>query len=186
QMAHTVNVVNSATDTTARDLSHRLHGILSEGGQLFRRKDVSDDALAARVRSNLGRVVSHPHAIEVTVNEGHVTLSGPILANEAKGLLKRISKIPGVLGVRNALISHERAGDVPGLQGGKARPKSRWAFAQTNWSPTARLIACATGGALMSYCLKKRDLVSAGLGTLGFGLFVRGLTNLETKRLVGV
>ena len=63
---------------------------------------------------------------------------------------------------------------------------NRWAFAQTNWSPTARFLACATGGALMGYCLKRRDLPAAGLGTIGFGLFVRGLTNLETRRLVGI
>ncbi|MGE0127780.1 MAG: SRPBCC family protein [Blastocatellales bacterium] len=186
RMAHTANVLGSATETTARDFSHRLHGLLVEGSRPFKRKEAFDGALTARVRSKLGRAVSHPHAIGVTVNHGQVTLSGPVLANEVKGLIKRVSKIPGVREVRNELMTHMQAGAVPGLQGGRPRMKNRWAFAQTNWSPTARLFACATGGALMGYCLKRRDLPAAGLGTLGFGLFVRGLTNLETKRLVGI
>lgn len=186
RIAHAVHVLSAATNTTARDLSHRVHGLLAECSHLFSRKEVSDEALEARVRSKLGRAVSHPHAIAAAVNQGHVTLSGPVLSGEVKGLLKRVSKIPGVRMLRNALAAHTRADNAPGLQGGKSRPGSRWPLAQANWSPTARLFACATGGALMGYCLKRRDLVGAGLGTLGFGVFVRGLTNLESKRLVGV
>lgn len=189
RMAHAINVMGCATNKTARDLSHRVHGIVAEGShifRLFRREEAPDQALAARVRSKLGRVVSHPHAIEVTVNRGCVTLSGPVLAHEVKELLKCVSKIPGAHEVKNALTPHERANDVPGLQGGRPRVGNRWAFAQTNWSPTARFLACATGGALMGYCLKRRDLPAASLGTIGFGLFMRGLTNLETKRLVGI
>ncbi len=186
RMAHSVRVLDAATDTTARDLSHRVHGILAEGAQIFRRKETSDQALEARVRSNLGRSVSHPHAIDVTVDQGHVTLSGPVLAHEVKGLLKRVSNIPGAHKIVNALTTHTQANDTPGLQGGKSRPGRRWAFGQTNWAPTSRLIACGSGGALMGYCLLRRDLKAASLGTLGFALFMRGLTNLEIRRLVGI
>src|SRR5438128_1589941 len=52
--------------------------------------------------------------------------------------------------------------------------------------PTARLLTGVAGGALMAYCVKRRDLMGASLGTLGLGLMVRGLTNLELKRWVGV
>lgn len=178
RVAHAVNLLSVAADKTARDLGHRVHGVVAEGSHLFRREEVSDQTLAARVRSKLGRAVSHPHAIEVTVNQGRATLSGPVLAHETKELLKCVSKISGVREVKNKLTVHARAEDVPGLQGGRPRVGNRWAFAQTNWSPTARFLACATGGALMGYCLKRRDLTAAGLGAIGFGLFARGLTNL--------
>jgi len=181
RMAHTANVLGGAADTTARDLSHRVHGLLAEGSHLFSDQEVSDEELEARVRSKLGRAVSHPHAIAVAVKQGRVALSGPILAGEVKGLLKGVSKIPGVRVVKDALMAHMQAGDTPGLQGGKPRTRNR-----TNWTPTKRLFAGAAGGALMSYCMKRRDLAAAGLGTLGFGLVVRALTNLETKRLVGI
>ena len=38
----------------------------------------------------------------------------------------------------------------------------------------------------MANCLARRDLVSAALGTVGFGLFMRSATNLEMKTLLGV
>jgi uncharacterized membrane protein len=49
-----------------------------------------------------------------------------------------------------------------------------------------RFLACVSGGALMGYSLKRRSPLAIGLGTLGFGLFTRGITNLETKRLIGI
>jgi uncharacterized membrane protein len=57
---------------------------------------------------------------------------------------------------------------------------------QTNWSPTARLIAGGVGAALMANCLARRDLVSAALGTVGFGMFMRSATNLDMNTLLGV
>jgi len=179
RMAHGANVLGSATNTTARDFSHRVHGLLAEGSHLFKNQEVSDEVLEARVRSKLGRAVSHPHAIAVAVDHGRVALSGPILASEVKGLLKSVSKIPGVRVVKDALMAHIHA-DTPCLQGGKRRAGS------SNWAPTKRLFAFAAGGALMGYCMKRRDPIATGLGTLGFGMVVRALTNLETKRLVGI
>jgi uncharacterized membrane protein len=186
QVAHTTNILSCATNTTARDLGHRLRGIVAEGRQLFSRKTVEDESLLARVRSNLGRVSSHPHAITVNVDGGHVSLSGHILEREMRGLLKRINKIPGVRTLKHGLIAHKEAGDVPGLQGGRPRSGNRGAFLRTNWAPAPRFLACIAGGALMGYCLKRRNPLAISLGTLGFGLFTRGITNLAAKRLIGV
>jgi uncharacterized membrane protein len=38
----------------------------------------------------------------------------------------------------------------------------------------------------MANCLARRDLVSAALGTIGFGLFMRSATNMKLKSLLGV
>ena len=51
-----------------------------------------DDALAARVRARLGRLVSHARGIEVHVNEGLVTLSGGITGAEALRLLSEVEE----------------------------------------------------------------------------------------------
>jgi osmotically-inducible protein OsmY len=69
------------------------------------------------VRSKIGRVVSHPGAIEIAADQGSVTLRGPILAGEVDGLLSCVSSVKGVKGVENLLEAHEQAGGVPGLQG---------------------------------------------------------------------
>jgi uncharacterized membrane protein len=88
------------------------------------------------------------------------------------------------------LLVHNRAGDIPNLQGGRARGGARFELRQRNWAPATRLLAALTGGALMGLCLRRRDALGAAAGTLGFGLglglLIRGATNLETRRICGI
>ena len=182
----TVHQTGNAIGVTSRDLRHRTRGLVAEVASLFRSDEASDEVLEERVRSKLGRVVSHPHSIEVKAEDGRVTLSGPVLASEVDDLLSCASSVRGVEEVENRLEVHQQAGDVPGLQGGRERSGNRFELMQSNWSPTARLLTAAAGGALMGYCLKRRDALSESLGTLGFFLFLRGATNVEMKRLIGV
>lgn len=183
---HAGHVLNCAAGTTTRDLSHRAQGLWAESSHLFKHDEASAEVVTARVRSRLGRTVSHPHAIQVTAQDGHVRLSGDILADEVDDLLTCVAKVRGVRTVENQLVTHDRADNVPNLQGGRARNARRFAFLQGNWSPTTRLLAGVTGGALLTYCLKQRDYASESLGTLGFFLLARGLTNWDLKSLVGV
>jgi uncharacterized membrane protein len=185
KLAHAINKAGDSIDATSRDLRNRARGLVAESGSLLRRERVSDEVLIERVRSEVGRVVSHPHSIHVTANQGRVTLSGPILESEVNGLLGSVSSVRGVTGVENHLEIHERAGDVPGLQGGVARPGERFELMQANWSPTARLLVGAAGGALIFYGVKRRDALGTAASTLGAGLLTRGLTNIEMKRIVG-
>lgn len=184
---HATHVANRAAGTTARDISHRAKGLWAESSRLLtREEEVSDEALTARVRSKLGRKVSHPHAIEVTAREGHVTLSGDILSSEANDLLTCVAKVRGVHTVQNQLITHDQPDGVSSLQGGRERKKQGFGLRQSNWPPTMRLLAGMTGGALLTYSLKSRDYEGGALGTVGFLLLVRGLTNMDLKSLVGI
>src|SRR6266850_235201 len=88
QVVHAARVAGEAGKLTARDTAQRAQGVWAEAKKLFRHDDVSDEALAGRVRAALGRVVSHPHAIEAFVDHGHVDISGPILADEVRALLR--------------------------------------------------------------------------------------------------
>jgi uncharacterized membrane protein len=56
---------------------------------------------------------------------------------------------------------------------------------QANWTPAARLLTTAVGGALALYGTRRRDPLGAALGLTGFALAARGATNTELKRLVG-
>jgi uncharacterized membrane protein len=138
------------------------------------------------VRSKIGRIVSHPRAIEVAVHDGRVTLSRPVLAREVDHLLEQVTTVRGVTGVENRLEIHPQAGAVAGLQGGRGRPGERSALAQASWSPTTRLLAGAVGGALFAYGLTERFPIACVLGTVGLGLMARAATNLELGRLLGV
>jgi uncharacterized membrane protein len=186
KVTHTVNIANDAIGKTSRDIANRVTGIAAEMESLFTCSKASDDVLSARVRSELGRLVSHPHAIEVAVAEGRVTLSGQILAAEVDELIESASAIRGVTGVENRLEVHEEAGNVSSLQGGRENLGKRFAMMKTNWSPTTRLLAGATGGALALYATKRRGLIGAALAPIGLGMVSRALTNLEMKRILGL
>ena len=139
--------------------------------------------VAARVRSKLGRAVSHPHAVRVAVDQGRVTLSGQILASEIDQLLKRVWSVRGVTGVENRLEAHERAGGVSSLQGGTPRHGETPELMQSNLSPGIRFLAGIGGGALTLYGARRKDIFSAAVG---LGLVTRSLTNMEMKNLIGL
>jgi uncharacterized membrane protein len=178
--------LEDAACVTARDVSNRSYGLWAESSSLFSSDDASDDVIAARVRSQFGRVVSHPHALHVEVHDGRVTLSGPVLSHEVGSLLAQVGRVRGVKSVENLLDVHKQAGNIAALQGGRRRRGQRMELAQGNWSPGARLLAGAAGGALVACGLKQRFPASCILGTVGLGLLSRAATNLEMKRLLGL
>jgi uncharacterized membrane protein len=174
-----------AADVSVRDLGHRVQGLAAEAQSRLIRHDVDDRVLAERVRAELGRVCSHPRSIEVVVRSGHVTLTGPILAHEAERVAAWVASVPGVTDVDNRLDVHEAAGRTPGLQGGVPR-RVRFAFMQTEWSPAVRLLAGVAGAGLTLYGAGRRGLLGLVTGVSGLGLFARGATNLEVRRLLGL
>jgi len=183
---HTINKTGSAAGAASRDLTNRARGFAAQAGSILRSGDTDDDRLVARVRSKMGRAVSHPGAIEVRALDGLVRLSGDILAREVDALLSCARSAPGVRGLDNQLRIHSKPGDMPNLQGGRARRGARFELMQSNWSPAARLLTTLTGGALMGLCLRRRDAFGVAAGTLGFGLMARGITNVETSRIIGI
>jgi hypothetical protein len=173
-------------ETTARDLSNRARGIATSIQSRFTSDKADDTVLTDRVRSKLGRIVSHPGAIEVAAENGDVILSGPILESEVDNLLACVKRIQGVNEVANNLQIHKEAGNHPALQGGRERQGHRFEFLQENWSPAARFVAGAAGASLAVYGGTRRDVLGAGLGTAGLLLLARGITNTEFKRLAGI
>jgi hypothetical protein len=181
-----LNKTGGAIGTTSRDFGNRTYGLFSSIKSLFSSEDLSDEKLVGRVRSKLGRVVSHPHAIVVTANDGRVVLSGPILADEVNDLLGVVCKVSGVQDIDNRLEVHDQAGNHPDLQGGVSRLGERFELFQSNWSPATRVLVSAAGGTLAFYGLKRKDSIGIPLGILGLGLALRAITNKEVKRLVGL
>lgn len=111
--------VNDAIGVTSRDLSHRVQGMLAMSRSMLMQKQDTPDRLQARVRSKMGRYVSHPSAIEVAADDsGRVVLQGPILEHELEDLLSAVASVSGVTAIENRLECHRTPEDVPGLQGG--------------------------------------------------------------------
>lgn len=103
---HTVHQAGDAVSSVGgafRDLSNRSYGVLAETKHWLRREMVDDDTLVARLRSQLGHAISQPGLIEVSANDGNVTLSGSIPANELNDLFSCVSGVQGVKEVESHL-----------------------------------------------------------------------------------
>jgi uncharacterized membrane protein len=185
--AHSRNVGSRALTIASRDLVHRGYGTAAELGSWIRQeRAVDDEILVPRVRSKLGRVCSHAHAIEVGASNGIVTLKGPILADEAPTLVAAIRRVRGVREVVDALDTHEQAGDIPALQAGRLREGNRIDVMQQHWAPATRVLVGAAGAALMCTVAARRNRPGMVAGVVGAGLLARAATNLPVRRLAGI
>jgi uncharacterized membrane protein len=186
KITHAAHVAMDKAGKTERDVRNHVLGVLAGAESLIHPKVVPHRVLEARVRSKLGRVVSHPHAIQVKVVNGLVTLTGPILAHEEHPLLEAVIGVEGVKNIENLLELREQPCDMPALQGGRPRQAERLGILKSNWSPTTRLLATAAGGAVALYGAKRRGLVGTALGSLGLTVLIRALTNIELASLLGI
>ncbi|HEU4427523.1 MAG TPA: SRPBCC family protein [Myxococcota bacterium] len=188
ELAHALSRGADALDKTARDLAHRTSGIIARTRGALRPSALppGDDVLAQRVRTRLGRLVSHAHAIDVEASDGRVTLRGPILRAESGALVRAVRRVAGVREVVNALDEHAQPGSVPALQGGGGRRPALLDVRQRHWAPATRLLVGSAGVALAGYGAARRDAAGALLAVTGVGLFARAATNLETRRLTGI
>jgi BON domain-containing protein len=93
---------------TARDARQRTYGLFVETRTQLRGAEVPEDTvLVARVRAQMGHVVSHAGTIDVTAHQGRVTLSGSIPAREVEKLLSAVASVAGVTAVVNRLeVNH--------------------------------------------------------------------------------
>jgi hypothetical protein len=64
---------------------------------------IRQERLREQVRAQIGALVTHPDAIRVDIDGGLVRVSGHVLAKEADGLLSKLTQVPGVYRVHNAL-----------------------------------------------------------------------------------
>jgi hypothetical protein len=103
----------------------------------------------------LGRVVSHPRAIDVLVQDGHVALTGPILSSEVRPLLRAVGRVAGVCDVEDRLEGNDEAGNVPSLQGESERPGTWSALLRGSWSPTAKVLMGTAGALVGAYALSR-------------------------------
>jgi uncharacterized membrane protein len=166
-----------------RDAAHRGRGFLAELRAAFQAERAPDLVVHERVRARLGRAVSHPDAICTEVKEGRLTLAGPVLAQEASGLISALAGVRGVREVENRLELHEHSDRVPALQGAARRRGPRFELMQASWAPSARAFVALAGAWLSGRGVRRHGAIDE---LLGVGLIMRAATNLPLKRLFGV
>lgn len=82
---------------------NRAVGTVAEVRGRLEEEDVSDEQLVARVRAELGHHVERLRPIEVTAENGTVTLSGSVPAEDLPAVLAATEKVRGVQHVENRL-----------------------------------------------------------------------------------
>jgi uncharacterized membrane protein len=183
QVKHAIRRGEHGMEATVNDLSNRAHGLAAEARNRFKDDEPTDDVIVARVRSELGRVCSHPRAIIVTAADGAVIISGPVLEREVDNILAATRAVRGVQSVDNRLEVHATPGNVPSLQGGSDRTGTRTELMQEHWTPAARLLVGAGAAALASYGLSRRDAAGQLLGLAGAAVLARSITNADPRAI---
>jgi len=104
-----------------RNLANRVRGSLARLKSALRTDPGSNEVVAARVRASLGRACSHVSSLEVTVEQGHLTLRGPVLEREHEQVIRRARRVRGVHALHDYLERHLHPATIPGLQGHRPR-----------------------------------------------------------------
>jgi uncharacterized membrane protein len=175
---HATHVAAHGIGIGARDLEHRLHGMVRAP---TREAKTGDDVVAARVRSRLGHACSHPHAIAVSCRGGSVELSGPILGVEADAVLRATHRVFGVHDVVDRLERHGAPDGVPGLQGPSRAARRKPGY----WPPATRLAVGSTGAGAILLGLVRGGFGGIGAALLGTVAVARSLANVRVSELAG-
>lgn len=183
--AHLRRVGATGAKKALADAENRMRGVVAgvrsrahEGEH-----ETPDEVLERRVRSRLGHVLTHPRPIEVRVERGTVTLSGPVLESEVDHAVRDIRMVPGVHRVVDALERFESAEDVPALQGGRER-RGRGLFG-SQWSPAYRLFGMAGSLPLLGFGLRQQGASGGIVAGLGASLLARSLVNQPLGAILG-
>jgi BON domain len=182
-----VSDTRQALGAATRDAAHRIEGLRARARRLVSDTPIPDDLqLIERVRARMGRLVSHPHAIQVGANNGRVTLSGPVLRHEVARLLDAIRTVWGVSSVEDRLVVYDSSESISSLQGGAPERKRPLPFARARWAPALQGAAIVAGGLLSVYGLRDRSPLGLLLAGGGFALLLRGATNRPLVEVVGL
>ncbi|WP_233236155.1 BON domain-containing protein [Bordetella sp. LUAb4] len=99
-------------------LAHRASGIAREVESSVTAAVVDDYTLVENIRARLGNLVSSPDTVDVSVNDGIVSLAGHVLGAEHKVLIAAVAAMAGVRSVADHLSTYDDPGSAPELQGG--------------------------------------------------------------------
>ena len=104
---HMGKVFTTAASVAGTDTANRMKGIVETAKRLLNAEKVDDAKLLDRVRSAVGRASSHPN-VEVIVEDGVVTLLGPVVEIEERSVLHAAKSVRGVQDVTNRMRPYKR------------------------------------------------------------------------------
>jgi uncharacterized membrane protein len=167
KLLHATHVTSKKMDQTLHDARNRWSGVQTGVMRLLssrQAKPIDDHVLEARVRSRLGRAMSHVRDVEVHAHQGQVTLSGSIDAEVQEKIQKLVATIPGVESVSGP--TQPEIGQASLTLG-----RNSW------WVASA-----AAAGVFTWYALTRRQPLGLLAAATGLGLMSRGSHAARAQR----
>ena len=175
QVIHQSLRKREAVNVMLRDLANRSQGLRHRVQQRFDHSEVSDEIVLQRVRAELGRHVSHFHALTVSCENGCIKLEGPVLASEIQDCVWHARMVPGVKHVINAMTAHASKENIPELQGGIQ------AIANHRWTPATSLVMGVAGVLLTAYGIGKKGIGGTAMQLAGIGMVAKAFHDTEHR-----
>ncbi len=164
KMTHYSNQTQKMVGGKVRDARNRLTGMQAEAMKMMssrQAKPLDNHVLEARVRSRIARAFPQIDEVDVSVDDGVVTLAGDINADYEDQLIELVEGIPGVEEVRHGMQSY--------VEEARGMMSSMFAGRSPLW------IAGAIGaGALTWFALSRRQPMGLVAAATSLGLMARG------------
>jgi uncharacterized membrane protein len=186
KLTHVTHSTSRLMDQTLHDAHNRWSGLQASTMRMLsprQAKPIDDHVLEARVRSRLGRSMSHRRDVEVHAHQGAVTLSGNLDSEEQEKVLKLVAAIPGVESVGGTMQTHTEkmcsfsARSPLWIAGAAGAGFLTW-YALTRRQPLG-LLAAATGLGLISRGGTSRPRSSGKLSA-------QGVLSYEAERTIDI
>jgi uncharacterized membrane protein len=182
-----VSDIDNTIDVAMQDARNRTRGMLSEMTARLSEEGTPDWILEERVRSSLGRIPSYTRGVNVRAEGGRIYLTGPAMMQDTEAIVKAAMRTRGVRGVENKLQTVNSQQEISGFPSEPTiQRQTRTDAARHNWSPATRLLSSVGGSLLTLYGLTRKGVAKPVLSTAGLVLTARGMTNLDTRSLLGL
>jgi hypothetical protein len=175
KIVHYRRLLREGSRATWSDTQNRATGLWATLQSFFAGEwEVPDKVLENRVRSRLGRIVSHPGWLQVKADHGAVKVAGHVPEREKDRLLATVVSIRGVQKVEEENLVVDPDDQVPddgALQG------------TGYWAPAERLAATLMGMTMGTFGMRRGGFAGSVMALAGLGLVLRGLVNVRLTDL---
>jgi osmotically-inducible protein OsmY len=118
KLVHAGHELEVTARSTARHARNKVKGLAHEAKAELTEREVEDRVLEERVRSEVGRDLSNTGQFEVSADQGHVTLSGAVPAEDIQDVVRSAKSVRGVEAVDNRLEAQTRSEENRGERTG--------------------------------------------------------------------
>jgi len=160
QVFHYLRIARRDVQIASIDLAHRTQGVVAEAKSRLIHLEVPDHVLVERIRSKLGRIITHPKKIDLHADQGHVTVRGEVHLSDIESIISQIHSVQGVMSIVNelkTLVEEGQPVEVPGQrQSGISRGDRVFPLRSVR-TPGAQLLLTSLAGSALSWYAFKRS-----------------------------